>query len=267
MPAIYAHYTFGRESLQKLDACAGRIAKSHRVFYDLGLQGPDFYFFDQLKKVRGKGFSYVGTMLHNKPCSYLLEHLKTEGGQRADSEQLAYMLGVIGHFSLDSTCHPYVDQWAAELGSDHMLIETEFDRFLLERDGEDARRFPLGRVIEADRRTRLKIGKMYEDFSTAEDVADLWREFAFIKNATRTPWDGQYKAYLNVLSALGADAISGVLMGERDALAPTTNLMLMPLFMQAQDVFVRLSTNFIDHIYEGVPLDAYFERDFERMPE
>lgn len=267
MPAIFAHYVFGREALPRMDARALPIVRSHMPFYKLGLQGPDFYFFDQLKRLQGKHLSYIGTMLHNHSCVYLLERLEHVGARRADSEELAYMLGLIGHFALDSTCHPHIDSWVKELDYDHNLIETEFDRMLLEREGEHARRFPLGSVIKSDKRTRLKVGTMYKDFSLAEDVAGLWHDFAFIKNLIRTPSDAQYRAYTKLLSMLGADALGGVLMGERSEIAPTTNLRLMPLFGQAQDVYAKLSTNFMDHVREGKRLDDYFERDFETLPE
>ena len=45
MPAAYTHYRFGRDVLPLLPPETRQIIAAHRALYDLGLHGPDPYFF------------------------------------------------------------------------------------------------------------------------------------------------------------------------------------------------------------------------------
>lgn len=54
---------------------------------------------------------------------------------------MAYLLGFGCHYILDSTCHPYVNQVAAEGKISHTLFEKEFDRMLMYETGKDPLRF------------------------------------------------------------------------------------------------------------------------------
>lgn len=48
---------------------------------------------------------------------------------------LAYLLGFVCHFALDSACHGYIENKIAVSGVTHTEIESEFDRSLLLQDG------------------------------------------------------------------------------------------------------------------------------------
>ena len=98
MPAIFAHYIFGAEALADFAAPMRRIVCAHRGLFDLGLQGPDFYFFDQFQALRGKHYSKTGSALHHGSCEKLLLALEGEGGRRPTSAELAYLFGLIGQF-------------------------------------------------------------------------------------------------------------------------------------------------------------------------
>ena len=45
MPASYAHYRFGKLLLPQLPADVRQTIQRFRRMYDLGLQGPDFFFY------------------------------------------------------------------------------------------------------------------------------------------------------------------------------------------------------------------------------
>ena len=53
------------------------------------------------------------------------------------------------HYILDSTCHPYVNQVAAEGKVSHTLFEKEFDRMLMYETGKDPLRFYPSHGIRA----------------------------------------------------------------------------------------------------------------------
>ena len=267
MPAMYAHYILGQDALPLMDVRAKRVIEAHHQMFNVGLQGPDFYFFDQMEYLRGKSFAKIGRKLHNEPCENLLKYLQANGGSRFDGESLAYILGLIGHFSLDSTCHPHIDHWVKTLPYDHMRMETEFDRFLLERDGYHPRRFPLGNCVAADQRARMKIGALYDGYGTAKEVACLIKEYAMIKNMIRTPVNVQYFFYQGVLSIVQIRRyIGGVFMGPKDQLSTITNPRLLMLFEEAKKLYIRLVANYLEYYLHDAPLDVYFKRDFEVLP-
>lgn len=269
MPAIYAHYMFGAESLPHFSEPVARIVRTHRAYFDLGLQGPDFYFFDQRLMLKGKHYARLGGELHKGSCVSLLSALEGGGGRRPENWALAYLFGLVGHFALDQAAHPHIEPWVKELGYNHHRLETEFDRFLLTRVGKEARCFPLGQCIHAPRRMRVAIGGLYEaaGLGDARDVAALFHDFGWIKNHTTLRRDKSYAALRALMQPFGAwDAIGGIFMGPKDELSEITNPRLFGIFEEAQGRYVQLTENYWRHIFEGAPLDAYFDRNFETAP-
>ena len=45
MPAAYAHYRFGTQALELLDPALRQQISRFRQVYDMGVQGPDFFFY------------------------------------------------------------------------------------------------------------------------------------------------------------------------------------------------------------------------------
>ena len=56
---------------------------------------------------------------------------------------MSYVYGFICHFTLDETCHGYIDEKIAASGISHTEIEVEFDRMLMVKDGYDPIRHRL----------------------------------------------------------------------------------------------------------------------------
>lgn len=134
MPATYAHYRFGSQMLGNMPADMCRTAKRYRRLYDVGLHGPDLFFFYHPgipSKVRVLGHKFhiqTGREFFSRVCRVLrLE--PSEAGQ-------AYLYGVLCHYTLDSACHPFVAEVSSQGVVSHARLETEFDAFLLRQDGK-----------------------------------------------------------------------------------------------------------------------------------
>ena len=134
MPANYAHYRFGCQVLPSLPANVRRPIQRFRRLFDMGLQGPDLFFYhniftdDSLKKLALKLHGMTGRDFFTMVCRRLrLE--PTEAGQ-------AYLYGLLAHYCLDSICHPAIGEVTADGKIGHIELETEFDRYLLTLDGE-----------------------------------------------------------------------------------------------------------------------------------
>ena len=65
----------------------------------------------------------------------------------------AYLLGFLCHFALDAACHGYIENKIAVSHVTHTEIESEFDRFLLERQGIEPLSARLSGTFALRRRT------------------------------------------------------------------------------------------------------------------
>ena len=78
-----------------------------------------------------------GTQLHEKNGFTVFDKARKH---RTDepSAYNAYLCGFLCHFTLDLFCHPYIDQTMNDKLT-HGKIESEFDKFLLRKDGKPIR--------------------------------------------------------------------------------------------------------------------------------
>lgn len=130
MPAGYAHYRFGKLALQNLPANVRQPINRFRRLYDVGLHGPDIFFYynplmtTAVGDLGGKFHEQTGQEFFTRACA----QAKNEAG-------LAYLYGLLAHYCLDAACHPYVHKKEDSGEARHVELESEFDRYLLEKDG------------------------------------------------------------------------------------------------------------------------------------
>lgn len=134
MPAIYAHYRFGAKLLPTLPPDVQKTIRRFRRMFDVGLHGPDpFFYYQPLfeTKIGNLGEEYhmqTGRELFGRMCRIL--------AHKPDEASMAYLYGLLGHFCLDSNCHPTIDEWDESGVVAHIRVESEFERYLLEKDGK-----------------------------------------------------------------------------------------------------------------------------------
>ena len=130
MPAFYAHYRFGKQLLPGLPADVKQCIHRFRRLYDMGLQGPDlfFYYNPVMKTAPGD----LGGMFHSQSGQAFFARVCAQ----ADTEAArAYLYGLLGHYCLDSACHDFVGKMEAQGKARHIQLESEFDRYLMAADG------------------------------------------------------------------------------------------------------------------------------------
>lgn len=130
MPASYAHYRFGKQALPDFPADVRQCIQRFRRMFDMGLYGPDIFFYhnqltgDSVTALRGTFRSQTGQEFFTAACA------------QADSEAArAYLYGLLGHYCLNSACHPFLQAKVDSGEARHVALEAEFDRYLLEMDG------------------------------------------------------------------------------------------------------------------------------------
>ena len=118
---IYAQYRLGKELISSLPADMRRTIGRFRQLYDMGLHGPELMKNSKIQKLSGMVF-------FERACRLVrMEHSEAA---------LAYLYGLIVHYSLSSRVNPLIRRRSEVLSLPGGKIRTEFDRFLLERDGK-----------------------------------------------------------------------------------------------------------------------------------
>lgn len=152
MPSHYAHYRFGVKALELLPPEAKRAVRRFRSLYDVGLHGPDIFFYHNIffrDKVVALGKEYhraSGEDFFTPVC----KHLRLEPSEAAT----AYLWGLLTHYCLDSMLHPLVLDETASGQIGHIELETEFDRYLMKLDGK-----PQPNVFDCSPHIRLTDGE------------------------------------------------------------------------------------------------------------
>ena len=172
MPSTYAHRRFGADVLALLPDGLRATLEQHRELYDIGLHGPDLMFY--YKALQSNPVNRLGNAMHEQKGEVFFTRARTVVENATDkSAALAYALGFVCHFALDSICHPYVEAYVRESGVGHCEIETEFDNALMREDGLDPIKFFTASHIKPSRERAEVIAPFYEGVTVDETLAAM----------------------------------------------------------------------------------------------
>lgn len=134
MPSVYTHYKFACDAFDFLSEGLKEAVQTGRKFYDTGQSGADLLFY--YKPYKTNDLRKHGSALHKIKADELFSEFKNRvyksGNKVAD---IAYLTGYFTHFILDSTMHPYIWKCEEEKLAPHFVIEADYDRKLMLRDG------------------------------------------------------------------------------------------------------------------------------------
>lgn len=256
MPAAYTHYRFGRDVLRLLPPEKRQIIASHRALYDIGLHGPDIFFF--YRPLTDNAVARMGHSLHRQTGATVLRRMAALLAQAPSEAATAYLYGFLCHFALDSACHGYVGQMEA-LGVGHSLLETQLDRSYLVEDRLDPERVnPTGHLRPSPEAARV-IAAFFPQVTEREveaSVRDMIRVQQLLlptSHAKRTMLQGAARL-------LKKDYVAGMVMPARESLACRQMVVrLRAMYEEALPVAVSLIEDFprLDHAayaynFEGI---------------
>jgi len=133
MPGHYTHYRFASQQVPRMDREAQKTVSRFRQLYDVDAQGPDpLFYFNPFAKNRVR---QLGHQIHMEPGREFFARACLAYRLNPTEAGLAYLYGCLTHFCLDSVCHPFVNARDAAGEAEHLTMETEFNRFLMELDG------------------------------------------------------------------------------------------------------------------------------------
>ncbi len=157
MPAQYAHYRFGKLLLPTLPSDVRQCIQRFRRMYDVGLQGPDPFFYYNPFWTTAPG--QLGHTFHAQSGREFF----TAACVAADSEAaMAYLYGLLGHYCLDSLVHPYIQQLVDIGEANHVALEFDFERALLAADGNPSpATYDIGKRLKLTRGECMTAAAMY----------------------------------------------------------------------------------------------------------
>lgn len=174
MPAFISHYLYGVDMYQTLSIKSIKsILYQYQNAYKLGLQGPDIFFFD-LSLILGPSEYNVGNHMHEHKVSQFfqnyLDKLLSLSGEEFDCG-LAYLCGLLAHYSLDAHVHPYIyyrTGYSPDIeGSNitsfsiHGTLEALIDKqLLLERKGLPPSKFYPSKTISLTNKEKSIIANL-----------------------------------------------------------------------------------------------------------
>lgn len=256
MPATYAHYRFGASMLSKMPADVSRTAKRHRRMFDVGLHGPDLFFF--YKPIRSTKVGRLGNKFHRQTGKEFFTRAcrnlridPSEAGQ-------AYLYGVLCHFALDSHCHPLVERYSWEGIASHPRVEAEFERFLLERDGKAP---PFGMQLtkhmvltapECDIVSRFYPG------TNADHIRDSLKGMVNIRKAMELPEGILRTAVIKTMSAGSEVFRDMVIQPQPDPRCEALNEELLEQYEKAGKAFPDMLLQLGAHLTYNAPLGEEF---------
>ena len=171
MPALITHHLFGEQSIELLPE--GTItADEERLAFLLGNQGPDPFFFRAVTTpARMRAATSLAHRMHDERMTSAFSALRDGVSHLRQEDQgmgRAFALGMLSHYALDRTAHPFVyAQEFALVGANpeladgesevHAVIESDLDAWMLwrERHGTVETYHPADELARTPRITRV----------------------------------------------------------------------------------------------------------------
>lgn len=257
MPASYAHHRFGQLAFSEMPEEVRRKISHFRQLYDVGQHGPDLFFYYQplfhtkMGELGGKYHAVSGREFFETAAARLRE-APSEGAE-------VYLYGVLGHYALDSLCHPLVRSVASEGKIGHTELETEFDRHLLTVDGKEPPHLQnLGKHMRLTWGECVTVARYYPPAS-AYTIRRSVRHMAWVNRALAA----RNREALEAVFRLGGKNASEMVM------YPRPNHKCVPLLPQLTNLFEEALAQYPEMvnqlsacIHGQAPLGEHFDRVF-----
>ena len=178
-----------------------RTIENNRELYDIGLHGPDIFFY--YKVWSQNHVNMTGYELHDQPAkAFFLQSAKIIGRLDDKEAARAYIYGFICHYALDSECHKYVEKMIQVSGITHSEIEMEFDRMLLSEDKIDPVSYLATGHVRPTMKNAAVIAEFFEEVTT-EEVKKSLSSMISIHKLLLAPNPGKRKFLFGAMKLVG----------------------------------------------------------------
>lgn len=258
MPATYAHWAFGRECIEKMPKNLQEIIHENRDIYNLGVHGPDIFFYDL---INSKVVKY-GYQLHNIPAEEFFKKSKEAFINHDEkAEMLAYIMGFLSHFVLDCECHSYIERKIEVSGLSHNHIEAQWERHVMLMDYRTPNLIDRAEALKPNKKN-AKIISYFHPFEAKTVLATCtWQRYIVSLVTAISP--PKQKFFQKIAKKLGIENYGDLYIGfEEIEECRDSNLRLDKLAQKALDRYPKLMKNLLNYLNGQEKLDKYFNYDF-----
>lgn len=143
MPDIVVHNSMGKEVFHNL-----RSEISLHIDFDIfqfGVMAPDvYYYYRYFALPLRHGLNKRSSILHNvRTGEYIIALAK----RASNKDIFSYLSGVLCHYALDGSVHPYVHELEQSSGWSHTEIEKKMDQLELLKQGKKISERPISKEL------------------------------------------------------------------------------------------------------------------------
>lgn len=263
MATTYAHWQFGGKCLETLPKSLQKIVNEHRDIFDIGVHGPDIFFYDLL---HSKNMNY-GYQQHNIPAYVFFTNGKEVYDQNGcKDEMMAYLLGFLTHFVLDSSVHSYVEAKRQACNITHNEVESQWDRHLMLLDGRTPNLVDRSESLKPNRKNAEVISLFYKYGTYATLRTCKWQ--VAIVRLTNAISIRKQNFLQKLCRKFNAENYANLFIDfSEHEVCKDSNIRLDKLEQKALKLYPRLVNNFIKFLNDEADLVKYFDHDLDAWPD
>ncbi len=260
MPALYAHYHFGNAALEDLSSDLKELINTHRELFDIGVQGPDIFFY--YHPLKNNPVARYGNQMHDAKAAAFFAPLKNILSENIkDAAAIsAYLLGFTCHYAFDTLAHPYIAKKIIVSHVSHYAIESDYDRYLMVKDGH------FNSCLEQIHPT-LENAKIIQKCFPQFSVSVILDAIKGIKDYNRlllAPGVLKRTILGSIMKMLPIkDFADHLITTKENPLCRDSNLRLDKIQAQALKLYIKLSENLMTYLHGETDLSNLFDHTFD----
>ncbi|MGM9958314.1 MAG: zinc dependent phospholipase C family protein [Erysipelotrichaceae bacterium] len=261
MPTTYAHWRFGDKCIRMLPDDLQNIILNNRAIFDYGVHGPDIFFYYNCLK--HNEVNRYGSAMHDIPYKDTLAQIK-ENFKKTENKDMAlsYLLGFTCHFTLDSYCHGFIEKVDETMPYSHGKIESQFDRYLLIKDGFNPVTKSVTDMFHPDEKMAKVISGLFNKFD--EDIIyKTLKDQKLYLNLLKDNSDIKRFFLTTAMDIAKVPSFKDLLITKENVeeLKPV-NIRLNKYFDMALKHYPVLADSLIGYLYDKNELNTYFKHNF-----
>lgn len=262
MPTTYTHYRFGDQCRAFLPPEQAAAVDRYRSLYDTGVHGPDLLFY--YHPLVPNQVSALGSRMHRLPARDFFEKARKAGaGEDRQGAMLAYLLGFLSHFVLDSACHGYVEEARRELGISHNRLEAFLDAWMMEQDSLNPPGVNRGFSLRPSEGSAAVIARFYE--VPKKQILKAQKGQVWVMNLLYSPRGVKKRMLQGLIKGLHIPGSFDDLFIEKEIPGECRGAVekLAELYEQALTEYGPLAKQLTEYLRGAGRLSERFDRDFE----
>lgn len=261
MPTTYAHWRFGDKCIRMLPDDLQNIILNNRAIFDYGVHGPDIFFYYNCLK--HNEVNRYGSAMHDIPYKDTLAQIK-ENFKKTENKDMAlsYLLGFTCHFTLDSYCHGFIEKVDETMPYSHGKIESQFDRYLLIKDGFNPVTKSVTDMFHPDKKMAKVISGLFNKFD--EDIIyKTLKDQKLYLNLLKDNSDIKRFFLTTAMDIAKVPSFKDLLITKENVeeLKPV-NIRLNKYFDMALKHYPVLADSLIGYLSDKNELNSYFKHNF-----